>query len=105
MKNIFVVIFLTFLTPHASGQNNEYKAPDYKGIKRMINSDESEFYYPRLMERYINFDTTLTLQDFRLLYYGFLFNDRYSPYGRSDYTDSVNIILSKDELFYRLNKG
>lgn len=98
MKDILIafVFVLNFL--NVSGQNTEFKAPDYNGIKSIMNDIESEYYYPKLMERYVNSDTTLSFQDFRVLYYGFLFTDAYSPYGQSDYLDSINFIANKDTL-------
>lgn len=81
-----------------TGQEGQFKAPDYEGIRSVMNKKASEFYYPKLMERYQQSDTTLTLQDFRILYYGVLYTDGYSPYGQSDYADSLRSIFNKDTL-------
>lgn len=90
------IFFLGFV--NVSGQKADFKVPDYKGIERIIKDNQSEFYYPTLMDRYQNSDTTLSLSDYRVLYYGFLYSDLYSPYGQSDYVDTINVIFSKDTL-------
>lgn len=83
---------------NVTGQKADFKVPDYNGIERIIKDNQSEFYYPKLMDRYRNSDTTLNLSDYRVLYYGFLYSDLYSPYGQSDYLDTINAIFNKDTL-------
>ena len=51
-----------------------------------------------LFKKYENGDTTLTTEEKRHLYYGFAFQDNYSPYDSSDYTDSINTILKNNTL-------
>lgn len=98
MKRILLaIIFLPFIS-NVYGDKDEFQKPDYNEIKKSIHDKDSQFYYPLLFERYINSDTTLTIQDFRVLYYGYLFNDSYSVYRSSDYVDSVNAILHQDTL-------
>jgi len=79
-------------------EDMKIQKPNYKEIKKSIQDKDSKFYYPLLMERYIRMDTTLTLEEYKHLYYGYFFNDSYSVYGVSNYVDSVNVILKKDSL-------
>ena len=45
------------------------------------------------MARYINADTSMSLEEKRHLYYGFTFEENYSPYGNSVYNDSLRPLL------------
>jgi hypothetical protein len=99
MKKIIIVFFLLGAFTKVFCDNDDFQKPDYDQIKKIIQDKDSEYYYPSLYERYSKSDTTLNLQDFKALYYGFLFNDTYSVYGSSDYDDSIRTIFSHDTLF------
>jgi hypothetical protein len=98
MKKIFISLIFSSIIINSLCQNKDFKKPDYKGIEKIIVNKESGFFYPDFLKRYKKSDTTLTLQDFRILYYGFLFNESYSVYGSSNYQDSINLVLGKDSL-------
>lgn len=49
-------------------------------IRQAISNSKSHLYYPKLMERYQKCDTTLTLEDYRTLYYGFAMREDFVPY-------------------------
>jgi hypothetical protein len=53
------------------------QAPDYETIRRNVVDSTSDSFYPKLMQRYEAFDTTLTVVDYRHLYYGYLFQNNY----------------------------
>ena len=55
-------------------------APDYKQIKNEINLKRSEFYYPELLRRFEEADTTLSLEQLRHFYYGAATMPEYNPY-------------------------
>ncbi|TRZ43184.1 DUF4919 domain-containing protein [Robertkochia solimangrovi] len=93
---ITLILFLVALTGYT--QDWEYKAPDYKQIGEKVKEESSELYYPKLMKRYQDADTTMTLEERRHLYYGYIFEPDYSPYGRSDYTDSLKVLLNKPDM-------
>ena len=46
---------------------------NYDTIKAKIEKPESDSYYPKLLKRFNEFDSTLTLQDYSLIYYKFSF--------------------------------
>ena len=56
------------------------EAPDMQKIRDNILDFGSQYYYPRLMKRYLNNDTTLTLNEYRHLYLGYSFQEGYDPY-------------------------
>lgn len=55
------------------------QVPDNDAIRMAVSDHNSEFYYPNLLARYYKGDTTLTRQDYHYLYYGFAFQDEYTP--------------------------
>ncbi|MET2985659.1 DUF4919 domain-containing protein [Aureibaculum conchae] len=94
MKKIFFCILLLCITI-GFAQNSTIKKPHYDKIKKNIAQKTSNLYYPKLVEKFSNADTTMTLEEKRHLYYGFIHQKNYSPYTRSDYTDSLRITLKK----------
>jgi len=72
--------------------------PDYELIRETTLEKGSSLSYQKLMERYKANDTTLTETDFRLLYYGFLYQPGFSPYGISAYSDSIRALMGQDSL-------
>lgn len=90
----------------AVGQNVQLVKPDYGIIEKEINDSSSIYYYSQLMERFQKGDSTFTIEEKRHLYYGFVFQDNYSPYNRSQYTDSIRTIRQKQNLnnedYYKL---
>lgn len=71
--------------------------PDFQKIKSEVNNPKSKRYYPNLMKQYMKSDTTMTVDDYRFLYYGMLYQEDYNPYRKSDYRDKI------EELYYREN--
>jgi hypothetical protein len=98
MKKILITLLFTPILFMAMAQDPFYKAPDYKAIKKIMKDKHSENYYPRLLERYLNSDTSLTIENCKILYYGTFFTDSYSPYPQNPYSDSISSILNKDTL-------
>jgi hypothetical protein len=73
--------------------------PDYKNIERITKDKSSPSYYPKLFKRYEANDATLTMDDYRMLYYGFFFQEGYRPSGSSSkYSDSLKAIFKKQDI-------
>lgn len=86
MKNKILLLLSLLVTGFSVMAQTEEEAPDYMKIARDINNRDSELYYPRLMRRFMANDTTLSLEDYRTLYYGFTMQEDYDPYRVSPYT-------------------
>ncbi|GHC46559.1 DUF4919 domain-containing protein [Ulvibacter litoralis] len=97
MKHLLLVSFLvvSFL---GYAQNWEFEKPDYSVIKKNIENKNSGLFYETLMGRFVEADTTLTLEEKRHLYYGYSFNENYSPYSRSKLNDTLRVIMQKETL-------
>lgn len=72
---------LTLLTPSTTSAQ-EVVAPNYREIRTTIQNSKSPNYYPLLMRRYLENDTTLTLEQYRCLYYGFTLQEDFVPYQK-----------------------
>lgn len=70
--------------------------PDDKALEAAVTNVSSPYYYPLLFERYREGDTTLNLEDYRHLYYGFVFEEGYQPLEDSAYADSITMTLSRN---------
>ena len=97
MKKIILITFI--LIGHLSySQDWDIEKPNYKKIKKNIQKEKSNFFYKDLMNRFKKADTTMTLEEKRHLYYGYIFDENYSPYSRSDYGDSLRVVLRKEKI-------
>ena len=72
-------------------------APDYKQIKRAVETKGSEFYYPELLRRFQSADTTMTIEQNYYFYYGTATRSDYQPY-KSDRFAELKKALSGDTL-------
>jgi hypothetical protein len=72
--------------------------PDYEVIKASVSDPSASSYYPKLMKRYLNYDETLTEDEFRLLYYGFIYQNNYDPYSPSMEHNALALYLEKETL-------
>jgi hypothetical protein len=53
---------------------------DMKKVKSETTNPDSEFFYKKLHERFKARDTTMTVEHYRMFYYGFAFHENYSAY-------------------------
>ena len=91
-------LFSASLFAQSQTSGAEYpSAPDYDKIFREINTETSSYFYPELFSRYQAGDTTLNLEDYRHLYYGYSFSPDYQPLQKRIYSDSLSIILSQNK--------
>ena len=94
----FILIILLVATLGSYAQDEEIKPVNFKKLKKEIKKKKSPYYYPALYERYLALDTTLSVEEFRYLYYGYTFQAEYRPYGIPSRQDSLIGYLSRDEL-------
>uniref|UniRef100_UPI00404A128C DUF4919 domain-containing protein n=1 Tax=Flavobacterium sp. TaxID=239 RepID=UPI00404A128C len=94
-KTKFILTFLLF-SVFSFSQDFTTEKPDYDQIEKEISNKKSDFYYPKLLEKFHKADTTMSLNEKRHLYYGFTFQDEYAPYSISDFNDSLRVVLRKE---------
>lgn len=95
-KTILLLLAVVLLPVIGFAQKMQTEKPDYSQIEKDIADPQSNFYYPKLLQRYKGYDTTMTLQEKRYVYYGFTFQKDYSPYGHSTFFDSLKKVLNKE---------
>ncbi len=89
MKRLFWIAAL-LLPALAAAQ-----APDEDEIFDRTTAAASPYYYPNLLIRYNAGDTTLTVDDYRYLYYGYAFRDEYKPLATNDDLDRTLLVASR----------
>ena len=73
-----IVLFLTFLSIAGLSAQTQI-TPDYNAIKENVSNENSPYFYPTLLQKYFSVNNTLTLEEKRNLYYGFVFQSWYNP--------------------------
>lgn len=84
MLKPFLFFSLIFISTFSFSQQKEYEAPNYKVIQKNIENKDSEFYYPKLMDKLKANDTLITNDQYRHLYFGYTFQKEYHPYKISE---------------------
>ena len=95
MRNLILLFALVTGSLAVYAQEDDFKAINYKEIEQHISNSTSNLYYPNLMERYKMGDSTLTIEEMRHLYYGFVFQPEYVPTDVSEYNAKMADALSK----------
>lgn len=97
MKSLIYICIALFLSISAQAQER-YEAPDFEAIGLAIQDSTSHLFYERLMERYLESDSTLTLEETRHLYYGYTFQEDFKPYRSSNYERELVPYYKKKKL-------
>lgn len=74
----------------------EFIEVDYAKIEKVTKDPRSPFYFPVLLKRYLESDTSMTKEDRMYFYYGYSYSDQYKVMSVDQYDDSVRAILQKD---------
>lgn len=98
MRNIITVSLLLISITTGYAQRLPIVAPNYSYIKSEIKNSNSKYYYPKLFQRYLANDTTLNIDDYRVLYYGFTYQKAYKPYGNPSQDAILARYAEKDKL-------
>lgn len=98
MQKIGLLIFLFLVTIlQGYAQDEEFfEAPDYRQIERNVKEASSSYYYPKLLEKYLNSDATMTPEEGRHLYFGYVYQPNYIPSDTSRYNRLLADVLTKD---------
>ena len=90
MNRLLITLALTTLTVVSFGQKT--KLVDLKKIEKVANTET----YDQLFKRFLENDTTLTIEDYCILYYGEAYKSSYKPKARHDSIRVLNSYLSLD---------
>ena len=116
MKRILYIIIFAISASAvafaASPKKLEVRKVDFEEIRKSVQDTiDGEHYYPRLMAAYLRNDSTLlndtlpsgevkygrvmTIEDYRNLYYGYVFEEDYNPFRTSIYSDKLEHLYDK----------
>jgi tetratricopeptide (TPR) repeat protein len=93
MKHCILTLMMLCLFGSLFGQDE--LNIDFDKIKAEINNQESDSFYPKLLKRFNDCDSTLTLRDYSLIYYGFSFQDNYLKNTPKE--DKLNELLKSND--------
>lgn len=97
MRFLFFILFF-LLVPPIHSQKDTFKKPNYKRIKRNVKKKSSDLNYVVLYKKFTSLRSKMTLEEKRHLYYGFVFQKKYNPFGFSKYHDSLRLYTRKKDL-------
>lgn len=87
------------ITQTVNSDNNKRKItvekPDLKKIQEITLDPSSPFYFPKLMAKYTRNDTTMTNEEYRNFYLGYMFQEDYDPYRTSPYSGVTDELRMK----------
>jgi hypothetical protein len=98
MYRIVFLPILLLISIQLFSQEGNFSAPDYGKMRLQVFDNTSPYFYPKLFERYQSGDTSLTVEDFRFLYYGYTFQSKYIPYQPSRYQAKMIAYMKKGTL-------
>jgi len=98
MKHLLLLLPFLGLCTYVRAQHWEFEKPDYDRIEANIREEASHLYYPSLMKRFLEADSTLTLTEKRHLYYGYVFQESYAPYSSPETEEKFRALLRKEQL-------
>ena len=95
MAKPFLIALALCISLNMYGQQFMFEKPDYARIQRDVADSASKLFYPNLMSRYLRNDTTLGIEEYRHLYYGYTFQKAYDPFWKSGETDTLQQLYAK----------
>lgn len=95
-----IILFMTVCVVALSGyakplEKVTIQKPDFESIKAAVTNPESDFYYPKLFKEFSGNDTVMTIEEYRHLYYGYMFQEDYNPYRRAEKNENVDVLYFK----------
>lgn len=93
---LFVLLLLSAMSLHAQ-YNFKVSEVDFDKIKSETMNPESRYYYPKLVKSFKSNDTIMNFEAYRDLYFGFVFQEDYSPFRHNDFEGKDEV----EELYYK----
>lgn len=70
---------------------------DFDEVKKQIETEGGDYYYPALMQKYRDLKAEILIDEAYFLYYGFVFQEGYSPYGIPDEMEALDKWMEKEK--------
>jgi hypothetical protein len=111
MLRYFFLCLIICSSMFSIAQRSYSTPPDYNAMRRVIFEKKSDCYYPKLLNRFLSNDTTMTAEQVRYLYYGYTLQKEYKPYYHNEndsllasYAKKVNKTVADGDTIIRLAK-
>lgn len=88
---------LAFASSQGGKRKIQVEKPDLEKIRIETLTPSSPYYFPKLQKKYENNDTTMTSDEYRYFYLGYMFQEDYDPYRISPYAAVVEPLREKKE--------
>lgn len=82
-------------TKKSSKRQVTVERPDLEAIRVATLDPSNPMYFPKLMKKFNRNDTTMTADEFRHLYLGYMFQEDYDPYRESTYASVTDAYRNK----------
>ena len=89
------------LVTDTSEEITSFLVPDYDYLQRVTSDPSSRFYYPSLLKRFAEADTTLDIEDIHCLYFGSVVQKGYNPYVNLKEEKKASELLDKESVSKR----
>ncbi len=103
MKKTLAILLATFLgaalwAQEADSVGKGFITPNFKFVYGATTDTASPYYYPKLVQRFAEADTDLTIFELQAFYFGQAYQPNYSPYSAGqDEFQAIHSIMSKEE--------
>ena len=96
---LFTIIatFLVALSLPSVAQKFEIKAVNFDSIRVETQNPSSKYFFPKLIIGFQSNDTTMTFDQYRHFYYGYVFQEDYNPFRESPFSDMIESLYYKKE--------
>lgn len=80
-----------------TADKDKFKAvvPNMDTVRMNVLDPHSNYYYKRIWRKYLSNDTSMSLNEYRHLYLGYVFQEDYNPYRQSEYTNQIRSLYFK----------
>ncbi len=97
-----LIAAVTVATPPTSAwaqgkRKIQVEKPDLEKIRIETLNPGSPFYFPKLQKKYESNDTTMSAEDYRYFYLGYMFQEDFDPYRVSPYASITDELRAKKE--------
>lgn len=93
--SIIAIVTLTLTLPALAQSKFQVHKVDFDHVKQVIENPKSIYYFPKLIKSYQSNDTSMSIEAYRNLYYGYTFQEDYNPFRMSVYSNVV------EQLYYK----
>ena len=95
LAGVWLLTIVAGVALHAQNKKFEVRKVDFDKVKEITLNPKADFYYPKLQKWFSGSDTTMSLEAFRDLYYGYVFQEDYNPFRQSQFSTVV------EQLYYK----